>query len=118
PARRTGGAAGRLRRPPPLLDRPAGALSRARRRAAPAASAGQTPLKDLPDICSAAHSAGVSNGVVLESASTLHGQLQRGWGGPRGARRTGGARASTSTTACAGIRGRTASASHGGCTTP
>lgn len=39
----------------------------------------------MPDIWSSAHSGGVNNEVVVESASTLHGQLQRGLG--RAARR-------------------------------
>ena len=47
--------------------------------------AGLPGVKHLPVICSGAHSGGVSNEVVLESAGTLHGQLQRGLG--RGARR-------------------------------
>ena len=39
----------------------------------------------MPDIWLSAHSAGVSNEIVLESAGTLHGQMQRGLG--RAARR-------------------------------
>src|SRR5260370_16907321 len=45
---------------------------------------GSLTTKDLPDLRSSAHAAGVDE-VMIQQANTLHGQLQRGLG--RGARR-------------------------------